>query len=55
MDDMNEDVLWRGTSFFHEECPLPPRYGIVASNTSESVNSMFADAQEVGWLKAVKR
>ena len=55
MEDMNEDVMWRGTSWLCEERPLPPRYGIVTSNTSESVNSMFAAAREVGWLEAVEK
>jgi hypothetical protein len=33
----------------------PSRYGIVTSNTSKCVNNMFADAQEVGWLEAIKQ
>ena len=52
---MSEDVMWLGTSWTDEECPLPPRYRIVTSNSSESVNAMFADAGEVGWLEAVKK
>ena len=48
------DTLWRSTSWLDEENPLPPRYGIVTSNTSECVNNMFAQARTVGWLEAVE-
>jgi hypothetical protein len=48
-----KDVVWRGTSWLDERKPLPARYGIVTSNTSESVKSMFMDARNVGWLRAV--
>ena len=48
------DTLWRSTAWLDEENPLPPRYGIVTSNTSECVNNMFAQARTVGWLEAVE-
>jgi hypothetical protein len=32
---------------------MPPRYGIVTSNTSESVNNMLKPARHVGWLDAI--
>jgi hypothetical protein len=45
----------RGTSWMDERYPLPPRYGILASNSSESVNFMLAEARELGWLEAVEK
>jgi RNA:NAD 2'-phosphotransferase (TPT1/KptA family) len=50
-----KDIRWRGTSWLDDELALPPRYGIVTSNTSESVNSMLSDARDVGWLQAVEK
>jgi hypothetical protein len=47
--------MWRGTSWMDESNPLPPRYGILTSNSSESVNSMLAEARELGWLEAVEK
>ena len=32
---------------------MPPRYGIVRSNTSESVNSMFKPVCDVNWMDCV--
>jgi hypothetical protein len=32
---------------------MPPRYGIVTSNTSESVNNMFRAARDVNWMDCV--
>jgi hypothetical protein len=45
--------LWRSTDWNSCERQLPPRYGIVTSNTSECVNSMFGEARYLGWLEAV--
>ena len=47
--------MWRGTSWMNESHPLPPRYGILTSNSSESANSMLADARKLGWLEAVEK
>ena len=33
---------------------MPPRFGIVTSNTSESINSMFAKAQDLAWMDAIE-
>lgn len=49
------DTYWRSTSWLQTENKLPPRFGIVTSNTSECVNSMLADARAVGWLEAIER
>jgi len=49
------DTYWRSTSWLQTENKLPPRFGIVTSNTSECVNSMLADAHAVGWLEAIER
>jgi hypothetical protein len=54
IQNVDNDALWRSTSWLDEENPLPPRYGIVTSNTSECVNNMFAQARTVGWLEAVE-
>ena len=40
---------WRSTSW-SDAARLPPRYGIVTSNMSESTNNMFAGAREGSWL-----
>ena len=32
---------------------MPPRYGIVTSNTSESVNNMFKLARDVNWMDCI--
>ena len=40
--------MWRGTSWMDESNPIPPRYGILTSNSSESVKSMLAEVREVG-------
>ena len=50
-----KDVMWRGTSWLDDNHPVPPRYGMLTSNTSESANAMLADAREVGWLKAAEK
>ena len=54
IENVDNDTLWRSTSWLDEQNPLPPRYGIVTSNTSECVNNMFAQARIVGWLEAVE-
>ena len=45
--------MWRGASWMDERNNLPPRYGIRTSNSSESVNSMLADARVLSWLEAI--
>jgi hypothetical protein len=42
-----EDV-WRSTEWMDSRRNLPPRFGIVTSNTSKCVNNMFDDARNVG-------
>ena len=52
----NIEELWQST--YWNSCKrqlLPPRYGIVTSNTSECVNSMFGEARDLGWLEAVAK
>ena len=34
---------------------LPPRYGIITSNTSESANSMFLAPRSMPWLEATEK
>jgi hypothetical protein len=45
----------RGTLWMNKSHPLPPRYGILTSNSSESVNSMLAEARKLGWLEAEEK
>jgi MULE transposase domain/SWIM zinc finger len=60
LDNLTESgVLWRSTQWHSNSTPpvqIPPRYGIVTSNTSESpANSMFSEARDLGWLEAVSK
>ncbi len=46
-------VLWQSTQWYSDSlspspAQLPPRYGIVTSNTSESANSMLSEARILG-------
>ena len=43
---------WRSTTWL-EDTGLPPRYGIVTSNMSESMNNMFEKARDGSWLQSV--
>ena len=54
IQNVDNDALWRSTSWLDEENPLPPRYGIVTSNTSECVNNMFAQVLTLGCFEAIK-
>ena len=47
-----EPTTWRNTSWVRNQ-DLPPRYGIVTSNLSESANSMFDSARDCTWLKCI--
>ena len=45
------DGFWKNTTWLQDEnVYLPQRFGILTSNTSESVNSMLADARKLSWL-----
>jgi hypothetical protein len=44
--------VWRSAAWLQDES-LPPRYGIVSSNISESANSMFESARDVHWLSCI--
>ncbi|KAG7363059.1 MULE transposase domain containing protein [Nitzschia inconspicua] len=41
---------WRSTAWV-DDPTLPPRFGIVTTNMSESVNSMVGDARDGSWLE----
>jgi hypothetical protein len=43
---------WR-SSVWNECAGLPPRYGIVTTNMSESLNSMLEAARDVSWLESI--
>ena len=51
----NIDDCWRSTDWISYERQIPPRYGIVTSNTSECVNNMFGKAQSLGWLECIDK
>jgi hypothetical protein len=40
---------WRSTEWLRNKT-LPPRYGIVSTNSSESSNSMYEEARQIPWL-----
>jgi zinc finger SWIM domain-containing protein 3 len=44
--------VWRSVAWLQDES-LPPRYGIVTSNMSESANNMFEKARDVHWLSSL--
>ena len=54
-DITSSGTLWQSTQWLNANPELPPRYGIVTSNTSESVNNMFADARNLGWPEALEK
>lgn len=43
---------WRGTAWQQDD-GLPPRYGIVSTNMSESANNMFEKARDGSWLYTI--
>ena len=45
-------VLWKSSQWLSRQHQYPPRFGIVTSNTSESVNSMFTGARDLPWMGA---
>jgi hypothetical protein len=49
------DGLWKNTSWLDKNMKLPPRYGILTSNTSESANSMFLAPCSMPWLEATEK
>ena len=42
---------WRSTECASANPTLPPRYDIVASNTSESINNMLENYRDDSWIK----
>jgi hypothetical protein len=40
---------WKSTEWLRNKT-LPPQYGIVSTNSSESSNSMYEDARHLSWL-----
>jgi transposase-like protein len=47
-------ILWSNLQWTDAIEHLPPRFGIVTSNTAESVNSMFNAARDLPWMDAVE-
>ena len=50
----NTGVLWKCSQWVDAGRYLPPRYGIITSNTSECVNNMFNKARDVAWMEALE-
>jgi ribosomal protein L32 len=48
-------VMWKSSQWTSGWHYCPPRFGIVTSNTSESVNSMFAGARDFPWMGAFEQ
>ena len=46
------DNHWRSTAWL-DDLTLPPRFGIVTSNMSESMNNMFEKARDGSWLNSM--
>ena len=47
-----EENRWRSTAW-QADLGLPPRYGILTTNMSESANNMFEKAREGSWLSTI--
>jgi hypothetical protein len=47
-----EANIWRNTQWLKDES-LPPHYGIVSTNISESSNAIYEDARKLPWLYCV--
>jgi hypothetical protein len=53
LQDIEErGVLWKSSQWVSWQHRYPPRFGIVTSNTSESINSMFTGARDLPWMGA---
>ena len=48
-------IFWSNLQWTNSDATLPPRFGIVTSNTSKSVNSMFNSAQDLPWMDALEK
>ena len=48
------NTQWIKTWKYPLEARLPPRYGVVTSNTSECINSMIDDYRSAGWTDLTK-
>ena len=46
------DNSWRSTAWL-DDLTLPPRFGVVTSNMSESMNNMFQKARDGSWLHSM--
>jgi hypothetical protein len=53
-DITTRGILWSNSQWTDANEHLPPRFGIVTSNTAESVNSMFNAARDLPWMDALE-
>ena len=54
-DISRNGILLNNLQWTHSNQTLPPRIGIVTSNTSKSDNSMFNSAHDLPWMDALKK
>ena len=56
IEDIKErGILWSNSQWTDATECLPPWFGIVTSNTAESVNSMFNAAQDLPWMDTIDK
>jgi hypothetical protein len=48
-------ILWSDLQWTNLDATLPPRFVIVTSNTSESVNGMLNSASDLPWMDALEK
>jgi hypothetical protein len=52
----SSDALWKCSQWIAwQHSNLPPRNGIITSNTSERVNNMFSEARDLAWMDALEK
>ena len=56
VEDISErGTLWSNSQWSEANQALPPRFGIVTSNTAESVNCMFNTARDLPWMDTLEK
>ena len=54
-DITRSGILWQSTQWLNPDPYLPPHYRIDTSNTSGSVNNMFAEARNLEWPESLEK
>ena len=55
IEDVTCNEIWCNSQSMNDTLDLPRRFGIITSNTAESVNSMFDSARNLVWLDAMEK